>query len=155
NPLNSSNFAGTGFDTLYVADDRTTVNGGGIQRWVYDGANWNLTATLATAGGGARGLTGSIAGSTVALYATTAETTQNTLITFTDALTAAGGAFSAATVLATAPTNTVFRGVDFTPVPEPGGLLLCSLAACAGISRLARGRIRPQFTAASSDSLAV
>ena len=31
-----------GVDTLYVADDRTAANGGGIQKWSFNGTSWTL-----------------------------------------------------------------------------------------------------------------
>ncbi|GAB4195800.1 MAG: hypothetical protein OHK0022_12820 [Roseiflexaceae bacterium] len=99
-----------GLDTAYVADDRGTGAGGGLQKWTFDGSTWSLAYTL-TSGltAGLRGLTG-IGGATPVLYATTADTISK-LVTVTD--TGAGAAF---TTLAFAPTNTAFRGVAFAPV---------------------------------------
>jgi len=94
-------------NTLYVADDRAAASGGGIQKWELSGGTWSLTYTLAT-GSGARGLAGKIDGGNAVLYATTTQTSANNLISITD--TGAGSVFS---VLATAATNTVFRGVEF------------------------------------------
>jgi len=34
-------------DLLYVADGRTQLNGGGIQKWTFDGTNWILVGTYA------------------------------------------------------------------------------------------------------------
>jgi hypothetical protein len=147
NPLNPNSYLGTGFNLLYVADDRTTATGGGIQRWEYNGSTWALDATLGTTGtGGARGLTGSITNNVVTLFATTAETSSNNLIGFTDTVTGSfagggtGGVFSPLTTLATAGTNEAFRGVDFAPtgVPEPGTMALCGLAAAGVASRRLR-----------------
>jgi hypothetical protein len=126
-PTNPNSF--NGIDTLYVADDRITNGSGGIQRWNYDGTNWVNSGTITppdaagTGFVGLRGLTATIAGSTVALYGTTTEVSGNRLVTVTDTLSGLTGTFGAFSNLATAPTNTVFRGVSFAPVPEPTSLL--------------------------------
>lgn len=112
-------------DTLYVADDRTPANGGGIQKWQLISGTWTLLYTLTDGVSGCRGLTGTQdSRGAVVLYATTGETTANRLVTVTD--TGPGSVF---TTLATAPTNQIFRGVDFTPIPEPSSLLLIVLGA--------------------------
>ncbi len=105
---------------LYVADDNTE----GIQRWEFNGSAWSLAYTLGTgvAGVGARGLTVDWSGTVPVLFAITEETTANRLIRIEDT-----GASAVAETLATAGANTVFRGVDFTPVPEPGALSLLLL----------------------------
>ncbi len=104
-------------NTVYVADDRTIALGGGIQKWEFnsDTSTWDLSYTLDT-GSGARGLTGTVVGSDTVLYATTFGNSANNLITLTDT-----GAASAFTILATAPTNTIYRGVAFVP-GAAGGL---------------------------------
>ena len=110
--------------TVFVADDRTTV-AGGLQRWTRTGGlngdittgAWSLVNTFnlaAAAGGGdlagLRGLAGDFANNI--LFATT---TDNRLVSF-------NGSFS---VLATAPANTAWRGVEI--VPTPGTFALLSL----------------------------
>ncbi len=101
-------------NTLYVADDRTTATGGGIQKWEFDGANWNNTYTLNTSlSSGVRGLDGRIVGGNVVLYASTSPSTtdgtaNNAIVTVTDS-----GASSAFSTLFNAPTNTVVRGVVY------------------------------------------
>jgi hypothetical protein len=95
--------------TVYVADDGTVANGGGIQKWTYSGGTWSLAYNVITAG--VRGLTGYVDGSGYAvLFATTTATSNNSLITVTDT-----GAGSAITTLASAGTNKVFRGVRYVP----------------------------------------
>jgi len=108
---------------VYVADDRTTALGGGIQKWTTDpndsgnfpgscNNGWCLAYTLNTGTTGARGLIGAISGSNTVLYATTAETSADKLISFIDT-----GASATPTTLATSPANTVYRGVAFVPGP--------------------------------------
>jgi hypothetical protein len=143
NPLNANNFFSTTLDTLYVADSRSATNGGGVQRWVFNGTAWTLSGTVSFGGTvGARGLSALINGSTVTLFATTYDTAttnpaQSTLVTFTDTLTAGGGSFGAVTTLATAPAGTDFRGVEV--VPEPATVLLvCAGAGFVGFARRRR-----------------
>ena len=96
--------------TLYVADDNSVATGGGIQKWTFDGiSSWSHQYTLTN--GPCRGLTGTVDGNgNAVLYATPAANSANTLITMTDT-----GSNAPVTILATAPTNTVFRGVAFAP----------------------------------------
>jgi uncharacterized repeat protein (TIGR01451 family) len=93
---------------IYVADDRATGSGGGIQKWTLSAGTWSLTYTINAAS--ARGITVDFSGTDPIIYATTTEAS-NRLIKITDT-----GASSAATTIATAPTNTAFRGVAFAPV---------------------------------------
>lgn len=98
-------------NVAYIADDRTTA-AGGVQKWTFNGTAWSLAYTFSPATNvGARGLAVDFSGANPIIYATT---TANTLVSFTDA-----GAASAATLLATAPTNTAFRGLSFAPVAPP------------------------------------
>lgn len=117
-------------NTIYICDDRSIASGGGIQKWTFNGSAWSLLFTIGTGTGstvGARGLTGSVDGSgNVQLYAITAESSLNRLISVGDTV---GSVVAPTTVntLATAGTNTIFRGVDFAPVPAPGSLALLAL----------------------------
>lgn len=109
-------------NTLYVADDRTSGNGGttatgGIQEWTFDGANWNLQYTLApNATTGVRGLTAGLVNDTFTLFATT---TSGSIVSVVDT----GLSSTFTTVVSSAGTNEVFRGIAFLPgtvvVPEP------------------------------------
>ncbi|NDC43140.1 MAG: hypothetical protein EBZ77_16595, partial [Chitinophagia bacterium] len=106
------NTAGT---ICYVADDRSIANGGGIQKWTLSGGVWSLAYTLATGSAstvGARGVTADFSGANPIVYATTAETSLNRLIKITDTGASSG---ATATTLATAGTNTIFRGLAFAP----------------------------------------
>jgi hypothetical protein len=101
---------------IYFADDRVPSGiVGGIQRWDFDSTNnvWTNSYHLTNGIGavGASHLEVDWSGPNPVIYATTAETSQNRLIKVTDS-----GANSAFTVLATAGTNQIFRGVKFGPV---------------------------------------
>lgn len=131
-------------DLAYVADDRSGI-GGGLQKWTFNGTSWssawallvnasnNLSATSGAGFAGLRGLTGSYAGGTATLFATTTETSNNRLISIIDA----GTTPTAAMGVATAGANYVFRGVDVVAVPEPSTLasLGCAAALYASLRR--------------------
>ena len=147
-------------DLAYVADDRTTVTAGGINRFDFSGGAWSqtgsafrfdtssslLTTGTAASGGSLvsiRGLTGSYdaATSTATLFATTTQTSNNSLISFLDT-----GSLSTSTTfntLQSAGTNFVFRGVDVSPVavPEPSTYALAAVATL-GMANLMRRRRR-------------
>jgi hypothetical protein len=147
-------------DLAYVADDRTTVTAGGINRFDFSGGAWSqtgsafrfdtssslLTTGTAAAGGSLvsiRGLTGSYdaATSTATLFATTTQTSNNSLISFLDT-----GSLSTSTTfntLQSAGTNFVFRGVDVSPVavPEPSTYAIAAVATL-GMANLMRRRRR-------------
>ena len=147
-------------DLAYVADDRTTVTAGGINRFDFSGGAWSqtgsafrfdtssslLTTGTAASGGSLvsiRGLTGSYdaATSTATLFATTTQTSNNSLISFLDT-----GSLSTSTTfntLQSAGTNFVFRGVDVSPVavPEPSTYAIAAMATL-GMADLIRRRRR-------------
>jgi hypothetical protein len=98
-------------DICYVADDRTPVNNGGIQKWVFSASTWSLAYTLATgAAYGARAVVADFSGVIPRVYACSSEGSFNRLIAINDL-----GSGSTATTLATAPANTIFRGLAFSP----------------------------------------
>ena len=100
-----------GADTVYVADDRSPANGGGVQKYTFDGTTWTLAATFnAGIGSGVRGVTGILLGSAVYLVVSTDESPAR-LVSFTDD----GSPTPTAFPLVTAAANTVFRGVSFAP----------------------------------------
>jgi len=96
----------------YIADDNST--NGGIMKYTLSGGVWTFNYTLSVgAGVGARGLTVDWSRPSVpVLYATTGEDAANRLVRIADA-----GAGSSPTTLATAALRTVYRGVDFLPMP--------------------------------------
>jgi len=115
------------FTTAYVADD-TLAGTGGVQRW--DGSNntWTLSYVFnGLTNAGARGLAVDFSGTRPVLYGTTAESTANRLVAWTDA-----GAASAITTLATAGANQLFRGVAFTPDSGAAPRLFQSSASASG-----------------------
>ncbi|MES2679896.1 MAG: T9SS type A sorting domain-containing protein [Bacteroidota bacterium] len=114
----------------YVADDRTPANNGGIQKWVFSANTWSLAYTLATgAAYGARAVVADFSAANPRVYATTSEGSFNRLISINDL-----GAGSTATNLATAPANTIFRGLAFSPFcSEPQlGTINTNGTVCAG-----------------------
>lgn len=118
-----------GVDVLYIADQSS-----GILKFSFDGSVWTARGSVT---GVATGLTGAINGNAVDLYVTVGTGAGNTLYKVSDAatntaaITGNGTAITAAgTLIATAPANTVFRGVAFAPVnPLPD--LSVTLAAPA------------------------
>ena len=96
-------------NTVYVADDRATASGGGLQKWTKSGGTFTLTYTLSSGlASGLRSLAwaGTDGSGNNVFYATDAATLSN-LVKITDS-----GSASAFTTLATATTNTAFRGVE-------------------------------------------
>ncbi len=96
--------------TLYVADDRTAAQGGGIQKWTESAGTWTLQYTLSVGTSGARSLTGVVQGGAATLYATTTATSANNVVVGTD--TGVGTVF---TTVTTAPANTAYRGLRLVP----------------------------------------
>jgi hypothetical protein len=142
--LSPVNYFFANASTLYVADSGNSKNNsatsavgdGGLQKWVNsnpDGSGtWNLAYTLynglglvlntsASGTSGLYGLTGSVSGGTVQLYATNYTLTDldhtylygiTDTLSFTTASQAAGESF---TQLAAAPPDSNFKGVSFAP----------------------------------------
>ncbi|MBX3463908.1 MAG: hypothetical protein KF830_12120 [Planctomycetes bacterium] len=98
--------------TLYVADDRSAANGGGIQKFTESNGTWTLQYTMAP-GNGCRGLTGFVNGSVATLFATTAHSVPQ-LVTIVD--TDVGP--TSFTTLKVSDPNTAIRGVQFVRFPS-------------------------------------
>jgi hypothetical protein len=100
-------------DTLYIADEASQANGGGIQKWVYDGMSWTKIATFTDgASTGFRGVMAVPSGSNVIVLGVTSSSNANLIVKYVD-----DGANTnpTGTTLATAPTNTVYRGIAVPP----------------------------------------
>jgi len=111
----------------YVADSTafTTSSGmGGVERWHYNGSSWVFDYSLSLGTNGAVGLAVDFSAENPTIYATSAMGTN--LFGIVDT-----GAGSTATLLASAAANTVFRGLDFAPTPEPATLALGGLGFAA------------------------
>ena len=102
-----------GLTIAYVADNRTAANGGGIQRFNWNGSSWVYAYTLGYTLSSSKevyDLVADFSGTNPVIYAVTGEASANKLVTVTDT-----GAASAFTVLETAPAGDAFRGLVFAP----------------------------------------
>lgn len=117
----------SGPDVLYFVDDATNL----LYKYSLVGGTWTANGSVAATA--ARGLTGSVSGSTVTLFATTGS-----------AAAAGGGSIytkvdnsgynttittGAVTTIATASANTAFRGVAFAPVNPVPPVITSALTA--------------------------
>ncbi|MBD2720663.1 IPT/TIG domain-containing protein [Hymenobacter armeniacus] len=123
-----------GVDVVYVADDRTTVDGG-VQKWSLVGGTWTLNgvitgATATTAGPALRGLNGSLIGTTVNLA--TSSSTNLYFITDNAGYNAAPSNLVLPASVATAGTNANFRGVAFAPESTVAAPTITSFTPTAG-----------------------
>ena len=109
-----------GVDTLYVADDTNTAGIGGIAKFSLVGGVWVSQGLVGSPADAYRGLTGVVSGTTVTLYATrkggSGSTGGGELVSLVDATGYNAPLVAAPTLLATAATNTAFRGVALAPV---------------------------------------
>ena len=115
----------SGLDTLFVADEAA-----GLSKFSFDGTIWTARGVVGVSADAYRGLTGTVSGSSVTLFATrkggSGLTGGGELVTLTDASGSTGNLTGTPTLLATAATNTAFRGIALTPVPEPTSLGLAA-----------------------------
>jgi hypothetical protein len=104
-----------GVDTLYVADE--TLNTGFIAKYSLVSGTWTSNGTFAVGGGNSFiGLTGKNSGQNVTLFATrTVSSSSSQLMTITDTSGYNATFAPTGTVVATAATNTAFRGVALAP----------------------------------------
>lgn len=94
--------------TLYMADDRAVLSNGGVQKWANVNGTWVQQYILQPTAG-CRAVTGRRVNGVTTIYATTAT---GQIVSIVD-----NGAGSPATVVATAPTNTAFRGMRLLSKP--------------------------------------
>ncbi len=136
------------FTVAYVADD-TLAGQGGVQRWDSANGTWVLSYVFgALTNSGARGLAVDFSGSRPVLYATTAESTANRLVTIVDA-----GPDSAVTTLFTAGANQFYRGVAFTPDADTAPRILSAAPVTNGFQLSWTALIGHTYTLESADSL--
>jgi len=111
-----------GPDVLYIADD---ASGTGLQKYSLVNGTWTSNGNIAITSNGLRGITGLVSGSTVTLYCTNG-TTFSSLVDASGYNTTITGSF---TNLATAATNTAFRGIAFAPTATALPVNLSSFSA--------------------------
>jgi len=127
-----------GIDTMYTVDDSATSGG----LWKYSlgtSGTWTAAGSITALNGALRGVAGLVSGSNVQLFMTGSA---NTLWSYTDSLASTSvlsGTLSAFTSLATAATNTAFRGIVAVPVPEPSAVMILASGA-AGLAAAWRRR---------------
>lgn len=108
---------------FFLVDTGTTANGGGLQKWDFNGTSWIKAGSpypiaSPTTANGLGGLTGTVNGLNITLFATTVDTAGNSLVKYTST---DGGASFSSSVIATSPTGsfaTLFRGVAMAPSQE-------------------------------------
>ncbi|PRY20215.1 Calx-beta domain-containing protein, partial [Spirosoma oryzae] len=101
-----------GVDVLYLVDDTGTAGVGGIVKYSLVNNVWTSNGTVGAATDIYRGLTGSLTGTAVTLYAIRKA---GELVTLTDNAGYNGAISGTPTLLVTATANTAFRGVAFAP----------------------------------------
>lgn len=97
-----------GYDVLYIANDDAT----GLQKYSFDGTTWVSNGFIAVS---VRGLAAYVTGTDVTLFATTNTASANSIVTITDASGYNGTLTGTPVTIATAPTNTAFRGIALAP----------------------------------------
>jgi hypothetical protein len=118
-----------GLDVLYIADDAV-----GIQKYSLVGSTWVTNGSpIGTAADAYRGLTGTVSGAIVTLYTTrkggSAASGGGELASVVDATGYNVAPTATPVLLATAATNTAFRGVALTPTVTPLPVKLVSFNA--------------------------
>jgi hypothetical protein len=136
------------FSFAYVADD-TLAGEGGVQRWDFTDGSWALSYVFTGLTNiGARGLAADFSGPRAVIYATTAESTANRLVTLADT-----GPSSPVTTLASAGANQLYRGLAFTPDAGVAPRILNTVAATNGFRLSWTALIGRSYTLESADDL--
>ncbi|MCX6857024.1 MAG: esterase-like activity of phytase family protein, partial [Verrucomicrobia bacterium] len=115
-----------GIDTLYMVDENGTT--GGLTKFSLVAGNWVANGKVGVGADNYRGLTGSVLGTTVTMYATR---DANQLVSLVDAAGHNAAITATPTVLATAAMNTAFRGVALAPQAVRPDFLVASVTAPA------------------------
>ncbi|MDQ2795129.1 MAG: IPT/TIG domain-containing protein [Bacteroidota bacterium] len=139
-----------GVDVVYIADDRGAT--GGIQKWSLVGSTWTLNGTIAsTSAATVRGLDGNTTGTAVSLIATSPTgmfiLSDNSGYNVAPTLTALPAA------VATAPTNTAFRGVAFAPTAPSALPTITSFTPTSGATGATVTITGTDFTGATAVTL--
>ncbi len=129
--------AAPGYDTLYVADDTNTAGVGGVRKYSLVSGSWVSNGGVGTPADGYRGLCGSVSGTSVTLFATrkggSTATGGGEVVTLTDTTGYNATLAAAPALIATAATNTVFRGVALAPNLAPDLSVAATGPASAGV----------------------
>lgn len=102
-----------GIDTIYALVTTQTQ----LQKWTFNGTTWAQSGSVSSS---ASNLTGFNVGGTVSLFLTTSSALQ----TIVDTSGFGANITGTITGLATAGTNTGFRGIGMLPVPEPASAMM-------------------------------
>jgi hypothetical protein len=114
NPLDYAFVTVGSTPTLYITDNRTGLNGGGIEKYTFDGTNWNYVTTfngLPSVTPGMYAITAYVSSGNVIVLATSNTVSGNLVVSYTDD----GASTPTPTTLATAPSNTGYRGISLAP----------------------------------------
>ncbi len=111
-----------GSDLLYIADDSQSAGVGGIQKWQLQSGVWTRIATFQPNGRLRQMTSTTNAAGQVVIYCTVVDSSN---IPSIQSLVDVGT--PTFTTVATGATNTLFRGIEFAPVPAPGALALLGL----------------------------
>lgn len=121
-----------------------------MQRWDFTGGAWSFTyAFMGLTNAGARGLAVDFTGANPILYATTAQATNNQLVSLTDS-----GPAAAVIPLATAGVNQVFRGLAFAPCGSSAPRFLGGNPSASGFELTWTALISRNYTLEYKDNLA-
>ncbi len=132
-----------GLDTLYVADD-TAGAAGGLLKYSLVGGSWTANGIVGSGTDAIRGLTATVSSAgVVSLFGTTGASAAGgggSIYSFVDSTGYNSAISGSLTTIATAGTNTAFRGIAVLPaaIPEPTGMGLVAVAAAGLMSRRRR-----------------
>lgn len=117
---------------MYIVDDSAVAGTGGVQRWELSAGTWTRTQNWVPANNGrVRQMTSAVdATGQVILYFTVQDTSGTSIQSLVDI-----GAGSTFTTIASSSPNTIFRGIEFAPVPTPGSLALLGMGGLLAARR--------------------